>query len=523
MNNGANNNKAEWLEPPAESEGLRSYVDTIRERLWMVILAVVITTGMSVAYVLTAQKTYEARADLLVTPVSGEVPLLRSLPLIFESVDPTRDVETASQFVANLDVAREVKEDINTDLSARDLLSKVEAAPVAQSNIVAITATGDTPEEAQEYANAFAEATVADRTAEVHDAIDDLLPTLRANEQSGSSDAVREQAASDLAQMEALRAAPDPSIRVETLADLPTVQASPRPVLSIAGGLLAGLVLGVVAAFAAQALDPRLRREAQLRRLYRLPILARIPREKRSRRTPLGPGGISPVGAEAYRTLRSTLESEGRDGRDDSEGRVILVTGPSPSEGKSTTAVNLATSLALAGRRVILIEADLRRPALANALGMESSGSGVVSVLIEKAQLQDALQVTPTYGPNLQVLLADYAGGWIAELFSIPAARHMVEDARKLADYVIIDSPPLNEVVDALPLARDSDDVLIVVRLGKTRLSKIAQLGELLAENGVRPVGFTVVGVPRPSRADYHYYQGAPPKKGRRKKTKTKS
>lgn len=519
MANRVTDKHAEWLEPPSESEGLRSYVETIRERLWMVILAVLITVGASVAYVVTAQKTYEARADLLVTPVSGEVPLLRSLPLIFESVDPTRDVETASQFVANLDVARRVKEDINSDLSARDLLSKVEAAPVAQSNIVAITAEGDSPEEAQEYANAFAEATVADRTEEVHDAIDALLPTLRASAQSGASDAVREQASSDLAQMETLRAAPDPSIRVETLADLPTVQASPRPVLSIAGGLMAGLVLGVVAAFAAQALDPRLRREAQLRRLYRLPILARIPREKRARRSPLGPRGISSIGAEAYRTLRSTLESEPVEGEG---GRVILVTGPSPSEGKSTTAVNLASSLALAGRRVILIEADLRRPALASALGMDSSGTGVVSVLIENAELEDALQPTPTYGPTLRVLLADYAGGWIAELFSIAAAREMIEDARQLADYVIIDSPPLNEVVDALPLARYSDDVLIVVRLGRTRLDKIAQLGELLAENGVRPSGFTVVGVPRPSRADYHYYQGAPPKRGRRKKTKSK-
>ena len=84
----------------------------------------------------------------------------------------------------------------------------------------------------------------------------------------------------------------------------------------------------------------------------------------------------------------------------------------------------------------------------------------------------------------------------------------MIEDARRLADYVIIDSPPLNEVVDAMPLARQADDVLIVVRLGKTRLQRIAQLGELLAENGVRPVGFAVVGVPRPGRGEYHYYQG---------------
>ena len=82
----------------------------------------------------------------------------------------------------------------------------------------------------------------------------------------------------------------------------------------------------------------------------------------------------------------------------------------------------------------------------------------------------------------------------------------MIDEARELADYVIIDSPPLNEVVDSLPLARRADEVLIVVRVGKTRLAKIAQLGELLAENGITPVGFAVVGTPRPSRNEYHYY-----------------
>ena len=85
----------------------------------------------------------------------------------------------------------------------------------------------------------------------------------------------------------------------------------------------------------------------------------------------------------------------------------------------------------------------------------------------------------------------------------------MIEEARQIADYVIIDSPPLNEVVDALPLARSADDVLIVVRLGKSRLQRIAELGELLAENGIRPTGFAVVGVPKPSRSGYHYYQSS--------------
>lgn len=515
--NDLQNKKAEWLEPPVEEEGLRRYVETIRERWALVLLAVLVTTGMAVLYVLTAQKTYEARADLLVTTVAGDDPVVRSLPVIVESTDPTRDVETASQFVTNIDVAAGVKQQLQRPESPRDVLTKVSAEPVASSNIVAITATGDSPEEAQQLANTFARETVDDRTEQVHRSIEQLLPPLQDQLRGASDEAVQQDLGAQIARLQALLAAPTPDIRLETEADLPTTQASPRPVLSTAGGIIAGLVLGIAGAFASQNLDPRLRREAQLRRLYRLPILARIPREpsRSAGRAPLGPKRLSQVGAEAYRTLRTTLEASRPTG---SGSRVILVTGPSPSEGKSTTALNLASSLALAGKSVILIEADLRRPALGEVLGAQPVNGGVVSVLIENTSLSEALTVTPSYGQNLQCLLADYEGGWIAELFSIPAAQQMVEDARKLADYVIIDSPPLNEVVDAMPLARQADDVLIVVRLGRTRLQRIAELGELMAENGVRPVGFAVVGVPRPTRGEYHYYQGAARSEGSDKK-----
>jgi receptor protein-tyrosine kinase len=275
-------------------------------------------------------------------------------------------------------------------------------------------------------------------------------------------------------------------------------------VLSVVGGIIAGLILGVAAAFAAQILDPRLRREAQLRRNYRLPILGRIPKEGGTQESPLAPRQISSATGEAYRALRATLVGARRRRAD--EGKVILVTGSSPSEGKTTTAVNLATSLALAGHRVILIESDLRRPVLARVLGVRPENGGVVSVLIENTTLAESLIPSTTYGPNLRLLLSDYEGGWIAELFSIPTAERMIQDARRMADYVIVDSAPLNEVVDALPLALQADEVLIVVRLNITRLDKLSQLAELLAENGVRPVGFAVIGTPRPKRSEYHYY-----------------
>jgi succinoglycan biosynthesis transport protein ExoP len=492
--------KAEWLEPPEEELGLKRYVETIRERIGLVVVATLVTTAAAVAYVLTAPKTYEAEADLLVTPVSTET--LPSLPLIRQSADPTRDVETAARLVTNNDVAERVKSDLGLDDSAGELLEKVGAEPVAQSNIVAITGEERSPAEARDLANAFAEAAVTEQTEQLHEEIDAQITGLESQSQAGQASL-----GPRLAELQALRSGPDPTLRLETAADLPGSQASPRPVLTVAGGLMAGLVIGIAGAFAAQILDPRLRREDQLRRRYRLPILARIPREGSRRSEPLGPTRISAATAEAYRTLRSNLEPA-----DPAQAspRAVLVTGPSPSEGKTTTALILATSLALAGRRVILIEADLRRPALAATLGIEEVHAGVVSVLIENVALQDALITSPTYGQNLQVLAADFSGGWIADLFSIPAAQRLIDDARALAEFVIVDSPPLTEVVDALPLARKCDDVLIVTRLGTTRLDRIARLGELLADNGITPTGFAVIGVPRPSRSAYRYYMEAP-------------
>jgi succinoglycan biosynthesis transport protein ExoP len=181
------------------------------------------------------------------------------------------------------------------------------------------------------------------------------------------------------------------------------------------------------------------------------------------------------------------------------------VSGSSPSEGKTTTAINLAASLALAGDHVILIEGDLRRPAVGGALGLTTNG-GIVDVLLDNAKIEDTLVTSEAYGPTLGFLLADQSGGWTTELFSLPAAQRMVEDAKRLADYVIIDSPPLNDVVDALPLTRSVDDVLVVVRLGRSRIDRITRLAELLANNGVKPAGFAVIGTDRPGRFDYSYY-----------------
>ena len=506
----------DWLRPAEEQAGLKRYVETLRERWRLIALAVIVTTLIAGAYVATASKTYVATADMLITPVNSSDPVLTSLGLLRESSDPTRDVQTASQLIANIDVARRAAKNVGNGESPEDLLAGISAEPVANSNIVAVTATEGTPAEAQHVANAFAEAAVEERTAALHSEISDRLPRLEAISQADAEAAEATGAGGELsvaaqvAELQALAAGPDPTIRVQTKATLPTAQASPKKRLSIVAGIIAGLIIGLGGAFALQVLDPLLRRESQLRRLYRLPILARIPRGPRARGNwPIAPGQSSPFVDEAFRTLRATLMAP-RSLDHDRPGRIILVTGSSPNEGKTTTAINLASSLANLGKRVILIEADLRQPVLGKFLGVRPA-SGVVSVLIDRATLADSLSEAKAFGPNLRVLPAepDYKANWITDLFSTPRAQSMIDEARSIADYVVIDSPPLNEVVDSLPLAAAADDVLVVTRLRRTRLDKLQELGELLDENQIVPSGFVLIGVPSPSGSKDHYANSA--------------
>ena len=511
---------AEWLRPRVEQQGLQRYVNTIRERIRLILAVTLLTTLASVAYVLLAPKVYSANSEILVTPVQTDDPALNGLPLVRGSSDPTRDVETASKLVTNRQVASRVRQDTNSTRDNDWLLSHVTAEPVAQSNIVAIRAEAPTGKEAQAIATGFAQAVIEVQTDKLHAALDKSIANLEARVQGGDRGATdpngEDTLKAQLARLETLRGQDDPTMSVQTRAGLPLSPSSPKKKLSLIAGVLAGLILGIGAAFALQVLDPRLRREDQLRALYGLPILGRIPRESRRTQAALAPERLSPSTLEAYRTLRATLAASRRGTV--TEAPAVLVTSPSPSEGKTTTAINLASSLALAGNSVILIEADLRRPAIGAALDVKGQ-HGTGTVLLGMADLEEALVETKAYGRYLRVLLADASGaasGFMADQLFLPAARTLVDDAKRLADYVIVDSPPLAEVIDALPLAQQVDEVLVVVRLDRTQLTKLQNLGELLARHDIEPVGFAVVGVPDTGDGYYYTPTGGSPARGRK-------
>jgi Mrp family chromosome partitioning ATPase/capsular polysaccharide biosynthesis protein len=492
-----------WLRPQLDDPDLRRYVATLRERLWLIVVVTLLTTAAAVAYVGLSSKTYTASADLVISPVSTGDSALAALPLLRESTDPTRVVQTAARLVTTTDVAQSVKRRLRLKRSSRSLLGSVDAQPVAQSNVVALSAKAGNPKAAARLANAFALAVIANRTDEFHRQLDKALALARSARNSGglSVDPAR------VTELYAARAGPVPDMRVSKLADPPTSPSSPKARLSIVVGGLAGLVLAIGGAFALQALDPRLRSDDQLRRLFALPILARIPHERRGKsRLPRRPEELSLGGRESFRTLRATLAASGnhRGGA-----RSVLVTSASPGEGKTTAVINLAALLALTGARVIVVEADLRRPAIGKTLQL-SPVHEMGAVLTETVSLDEALVTSEAYGPNLRFLVANpvpEAGTSAADWLFLPATQELLAEAKRMADYVVIDSPPLTEVIDALPIAQRADDVLLVVRMRQTHLARLRRLGELLARYEIRPVGLLVVGAAGAETGTRYPYQ----------------
>ena len=537
--------KPTWLAPQGPREGLGHYAEVIRERLRLIVVCVLAATIVAGVYVALTPRSWKAESHLLITPVNGATNFI-GLGLISSSSNPGGEISTAASLVTTPEVAALVAARVG-NTTAPAVLGAVSAVPVAQSNVVAITATASSAARAQAIANAFALATVENRTQTLHRQLEAIIPTLRAQvltlppAQRTGQGSLSER----LASLETLRAGPDPTITVAALAQRPTAPSSPRKKLNIIAGILVGLIVGLGGAFALDGLDPRVRREEALRRIFRLPVLARIPRERRQswRGPPLRPDDLSPAAHESYRMLRVALDarsgstvsrsmmvtdstrSEGKstvaliDARGGSTvSRSMMVTGSTRSEGKSTVALNLAAVLASAGHKVMLVEADVHRPSLAGALGVRAK-LGIAGVLMGKIDLEDALITVEGLGDNLSVLLVEESAFHLPDGL-LGGADELVERAKAMADYVVFDAPPVTEVSDALPLSKHVDSVLIVARLGHSRTDQLVNLGEVLTRQSVRPAGLVIVGDDLSQGMGYHgnYAQSPAARRGLRRR-----
>ncbi|MFC7265339.1 CpsD/CapB family tyrosine-protein kinase [Streptomyces lutosisoli] len=243
--------------------------------------------------------------------------------------------------------------------------------------------------------------------------------------------------------------------------------------------MLGGLLLGTGIVALREALDTTIKTSEALGELTSLPVLGSIPYDRNSARQRIAMDDVSTSArAEAFRKLRANLQFAQVDDRS----RVIVVTSPVPGEGKTTTAVNLALSLADAGIRTCLVDADLRRPSVAGTFGLVQD-DGLTTVLIGQARVEDVVQQA---GGRLAVLASGAVPPNPTELLS---CGRMAEVLRELAagyDVVIVDSAPLLPVADTIGLAPLADGVLLVVRASKTGRDQIRGASESLNRMGVR-------------------------------------
>ncbi len=508
-------------EPPA-SAGISRHLATIRRHLALIAACVVVTVAAAAVYVHVAPRKYTATAQLLINPASAQNTVVFSLPVLHASSDPVNDMLTAANLITTPQVSDAVIAALHLKVSPSALGSSVQAIPLAQSNILAVQAQGSSALTAQQLANTFAQQVIAVRTKQLHATLNSLIPALKA--QVAALPAAQRNGVGSLgdrlAQYQQLRQQNDPTISIAAPAARPAAPSSPRQSLTLAAGALVGLLLGLGAAFGFEAFDPRLQREEQLRELAgRVPILARIPKIARHpARRPMQESELSPAAVEQYRMLQAALSAPPR--RESGRGRaavapsgqVYLITGSAPAEGKTTSALGLTAVLARSGADVILIEADLRRPTIADTLGLVNF-TGAEQVLAGEADLEESLQDVH-FGRGRFRVLAAHPHADTAGLLSYASAERLVQEAQRLADHVVIDSPPLTAVIDALPFSLTADHTVVVARLGLTRRSQLADLLDLLDRHNQPPTGIVIVGAPQSEGGLYYYYTEPGPQLG---------
>jgi succinoglycan biosynthesis transport protein ExoP len=274
-------------------------------------------------------------------------------------------------------------------------------------------------------------------------------------------------------------------VSITSPAQLPIEPVSPRKPLYLALGVLVGLALGVGGAVFKELLDDRVRGEDDAVAIVGAPVLGSIAEDPRAKKRPLSVVSESfSLQAEAYRRLRTNLDVLSRDNNP----RSFVVSSAVASEGKTTVVANLGVAFAQAGYRVILVDADLRRPNLAEVMGL-SSGVGLTDVLIKKMQVEAALQTWSLDLP-LEVLGSGPEPPNPSELLGSQWFASMLKALGKRADLVILDAPALLLATDAAILARLTSGVILVSRVATTRAEQLD-----IAAQAVRTVDGQLLGV----------------------------
>jgi tyrosine-protein kinase len=505
-----------------ETPTLERFVDLLRRRFPLIALCMLVVAGAAFAVSERQTKKYTATSSLVfggdslrqqVVGLSGASSINNPTALLAQQAN---DLELVKGGQAATNTARA----IGHGMTVAKLLGSLNIAGQGESGVIDITATSVSPVLAARMANIYAqqfveEQKVADRSyfksalALVHKQLAALSPQQRVGV-DGLQLQNRAQTLSMLAELDYGNA------QVAQRALPPSSPSSPRTSRNTGLGLFVGLLVGVGLALLLERLDRRIRDPRELESVYRLPLLGSVPRRSELARLRGDRHGrrraLRPAQAEAFRMIRAHM----RLSKASREARTIAIASGTRGEGKTTVARHLAEAAANAGSRALLLEADLRGPTLARALDLRP-GPGLIDVLngdasIDRAVQRVSLQSSPaqngTGGRTLDVLVAGAPSFNAVELLESAAMDALLEQVRAVYDLVVIDTPAVTVVSDALPLLSRVDGIVVVGFVGRTRRHEAERLRQVLEDSGARLLGAIANGV-SPSRSPGAYPGGA--------------
>lgn len=506
-----------FVENSRQEKTLADYFDVVRRFKWLIVLTAVVVP--LVAYFLSAQqpKVYRATSEVLLNRQDlGSV--LTGLPTTNPYMDLNRYAATQAALSRVPEVTRDAIDRADVTMDPSELIGLSVVTPRANTDLLTFSVNHGDPDVAallsSSYAAAFTSYKYRMETASFQQARKELLARLAELRSAGASDTTtyRElvEKSQDLRTLELLQA-PATVVRAATGAG----QVEPNPTRNAILGAMLGLVLGLGGAFALSALDRRIRNAEEIERELMVPLLARLP-GPRSRHDSLmilarPPDEIT----EAVNRMRANFDFANKE----LGARLVMVTSAGPGEGKSTTTANLAVALARSGRHVVLVDLDLRRPALArmfrlrDLIGLTDAATGGADLDAALNRISDisaptwlpAARRTETGPGVLEVLTAGRTRVDPSEFVESVGLSEVLDRLRRRAEIVLIDASPILATGDAMALTAKVEAVLLVNRLGTVTLATLRDLGRALQTSPAPTLGFVVTGAALEAN---HYYVG---------------
>lgn len=444
---------------------LHDYGRILRHNWLLLLIGGVLTAGLALTYSLLQPPTYQSISKVFVSTnqASSVTDLSQGATFTQQIVKSYADVATAPI------VLNPVIKQLHIAESADSLARSITAQAPSDTAVIQIAVTDRSPARAASIANAISKS--------LGSVVSDLTPA----------------------------GAGSPNVKISVIQPaIASVQPiAPRTALNTVLALFVGIVIALALAFLREALDVRIRSDRDLKQITDAPLLGVIAYEASARDRPLivQAAPTSPR-AEAFRSLRTNLQFVAIE----SERRTIVVSSPLPGDGKSTTAANLALAIAGTQESVLIVDADLRRPKLADYLGIEGT-LGLTDVLVGRVGVEDAIQTWNSSA--LHVLPAGSSPPNPNELLQSQRMSDLMAQLGQRYSVVIYDAPPLLPVSDAALLARRADGVLMVCAARRTTTGQLKATLDALEKVDVAVLGVVLTMVPVRGASAYGYGSSA--------------